>query len=80
MIRSELDNDHGADAPTLSEPGSREADGPASCPRCSGRLMGEGSDGDRACFTCGHVVYATAPLTLPEAGKRRPSHGGWGLA
>ena len=48
------------------------------CPRCNGRLMSPGRDGDRACFTCGHVSYALEPIIISDvtSRRRRPSHGG----
>ena len=51
------------------------------CPRCQGRMMQAGVDGDMACFSCGHVTYKPgstppSPLKLPE---RRPAHKGWSL-
>jgi tRNA(Ile2) C34 agmatinyltransferase TiaS len=52
------------------------------CPRCNGRLMSPGRDGDRACFTCGHVSYALEPIVISDvtSRRRRPSHGGSMLA
>jgi hypothetical protein len=52
---------------------------PTACPRCHGRLLRQGMDGDLACFSCGHVVYDLAPLPI-EVGRRAPSHGGWRLS
>jgi len=62
-----------AEAPATVKPA------PRSCPRCQGRLFQQGSDGDRACFSCGHVVYTLAPLEGLEVARRTPSHGGWRL-
>ena len=52
---------------------------PRNCPRCQGRLFSQGSEGDRACFTCGHIVYGLPPLESADVGRRTPSHGGWRL-
>ena len=51
----------------------------ATCPRCQGRLLRQGMDGDRACFSCGHVAYQLEPLSVTAIVKRAPSHGGWSL-
>jgi len=39
------------------------------CPRCQGATMlRDGDDGtDRACLTCGHVVYSGPTVTRAEA-------------
>jgi hypothetical protein len=52
------------------------------CPRCSGKMIAEGEQGDSACFTCGNVVYSLPPLTIQEPSRRerRPSHGGRSLS
>ena len=54
-------------------------DPPVACPRCQGRLLKQGLDGDRACFNCGHVAYGLPPVSLPDQGRRMPSHGGYRL-
>jgi tRNA(Ile2) C34 agmatinyltransferase TiaS len=48
------------------------------CPRCRGRMFPGGSDGDTACFTCGHVIYSAQPSTLALL-DRHPTHGGQSL-
>ena len=49
------------------------------CPRCKGRMLPEGPDGDRACFNCGHTIYKDLPMNLIEDKEHRPSHGGKSL-
>jgi hypothetical protein len=57
------------------------AEAQVSCPRCSGKLRPEGFDGDKSCFTCGHIVYRETPIPLPaNQPLRRPSHGGRSLS
>ena len=46
------------------------------CPRCGGRMMGSGTEGDIACFACGHRIYRWAPESQPPAGRRGASSGG----
>lgn len=46
------------------------------CARCGGRLLSSGSEGDLACFSCGHRVYAWAPEVDPQVRRRGASHGG----
>lgn len=48
------------------------------CPRCKGKLLRAGSDGDRACFTCGHIEYRLPPVADTQV-RRRPSSGGRSL-
>ena len=51
---------------------------PVPCPRCNGRMVRDGTDGDISCFTCGFVIYTGAipePAQL-ESWRRQPSHGG----
>ncbi len=50
----------------------------ACCPRCNGKMVAEGEEGDSACFTCGNVVYENPLILTPEMkpGNRRLSHGG----
>jgi hypothetical protein len=44
-------------------------------------MMASGSEGDRSCFTCGYIRYATDPASfLIEAKRGRPAHGGKSLA
>ena len=52
---------------------------PRSCPRCRGRLFSQGTEGDRACFSCGNIVYGLPPLESLDVARRTPSHGGWRL-
>jgi tRNA(Ile2) C34 agmatinyltransferase TiaS len=49
------------------------------CVRCGGKMVPDGNDGDRACFTCGNVVYRLPPVEPPTRRERRPSHGGANL-
>ena len=51
---------------------------PAPCPRCQGRMVPDGREGDLSCFTCGFVIYIGA-VPAPLDGtiwRRQPSHGG----
>jgi hypothetical protein len=65
--------------PPQSETTPAPAGRTATCPRCQGRLLAQGMDGDRACFSCGHIAYQIEPLSVMENGKRAPSHAGWRL-
>ena len=58
-----------------------EAPAIAACPRCRGRMMSVGADGDLSCFTCGHVSYLEVMPKIEPGDKRerRPSHGGQSL-
>lgn len=47
------------------------------CPRCRGRMLTSGSEGDLACFSCGHRIYAVAPET--DVRRRGASYGGSSL-
>jgi len=51
---------------------------PPACPRCQGRMVPDGTEGDLSCFTCGFVIYIGAvPAPLEgTAWRRQPSHGG----
>jgi tRNA(Ile2) C34 agmatinyltransferase TiaS len=59
---------------TVTQEPRREA-----CPRCKGRMLADGDQGDRACFNCGYMIYKEVPLPPIEGGERRPSHGGKSL-
>ena len=41
------------------------------CPRCQGKMFPQSGSADRACFTCGHVIYELDPLTLTTRVRRR---------
>lgn len=44
-------------------------------------MMSVGTEGDLACFTCGHHKYKTEPLPMTALTReRKPSHGGRSLA
>jgi hypothetical protein len=58
----------------IAAEGRREA-----CPRCKGRMLADGSEGDRACFNCGYLIYKDLPVP-PVEGERRPSHAGTSLS
>ncbi len=49
------------------------------CPRCQGRMLSSGSEGDLACFSCGHRSYAVAPGPDLEVRRRGASYGGKSL-
>ena len=57
----------------------REERRPEACPRCSGRMLPDGAEGDRACFNCGHTIYKALPMSLVDDREHRPSHGGKSL-
>ena len=45
---------------------------PAPCPRCQGRMVRDGTEGDVSCFTCGFVIYTGAVPTgapNPDGGR-----------
>ena len=46
------------------------------CPRCKGRMLDTGTEGDLSCFTCGHSIYAVAPELDLQNKQRPPSSGG----
>ena len=51
------------------------------CPRCKGRMLPDGKDGDAVCFTCGNVVYKEGTIlsSLAKTTERGPSHAGQSL-
>ncbi|HEU0073328.1 MAG TPA: hypothetical protein VFS30_04885 [Dehalococcoidia bacterium] len=49
------------------------------CPRCQGRMLTSGSEGDLGCFSCGHRIYAVAPEVDLEVRRRGASYGGKSL-
>jgi len=49
------------------------------CPRCQGRMLTSGSEGDLGCFSCGHRIYAVAPDVDLEVRRRGASYGGKSL-
>jgi tRNA(Ile2) C34 agmatinyltransferase TiaS len=68
-------NDEASQEATLEEL-ARKAQLP--CPRCGGRMMGSGAEGDIACFACGHRIYRWAPESQPPP-RHRASSGGRSL-
>lgn len=49
------------------------------CPRCQGRMLTSGTEGDLGCFACGHRIYAVAPNVDMEVRRRGASYGGKSL-
>lgn len=49
------------------------------CPRCRGRMLTSGSEGDLACFSCGHRIYVQPPAADLPMGQRGASSGGHSL-
>ncbi len=49
------------------------------CPRCRGRMLSTGVEGDLGCFSCGHLIYAVAPEAHMDVRRRGASHGGESL-
>lgn len=44
-------------------------------------MMSVGTEGDLACFVCGHHKYALQPLPpITTRRERKPSHGGHSLS
>lgn len=49
------------------------------CPRCHGRMLTTGTEGDLACFSCGHRIYVWAPEIDSRVRRRGSSHAGSSL-
>jgi ribosomal protein S27AE len=49
------------------------------CPRCGGRMLMTGTEGDLSCFSCGHHIYSVAPELDLQIRNRGPSSGGYRL-
>jgi hypothetical protein len=50
------------------------------CPRCRGRMLTTGTEGDLGCFSCGHRIYVWAPEVADLQVRRRgASFGGMSL-
>jgi tRNA(Ile2) C34 agmatinyltransferase TiaS len=65
--------DEAAEAATLAEQ-ARKARLP--CPRCRGRMLSNGAEGDLACFSCGHLIYRWAPELEDLQPRRRGASSG----
>ena len=52
---------------------------PVLCSRCRGRMFLNDLTGDRTCFSCGNVLYTTAPTTSTPDDELHPHHGGKSL-